>query len=598
MKDSPALVSPAVDGLVMGGASLLLFLGCAAVERAGGASAFARAWDAVAVVVAALNGAHFAATSWRLYRSREAIARFPLTAALVPAVVLGGVAASFAWPLAVAPYFIKLFLLWSPYHYSGQTVGLAVLYARRAGTPLEPLERRCLSAFVFGTFLFSVARAEVQLNRFDYLGVAYPSLGLPHWVASAALAATALAGAGLLGLALRRRARLPWLFFVPPAAQLVWFGFGPGSALFYPLVPMFHGAQYLLVSWYLHLSERRQEKSRDSDAVESARWAAGSLAGYVVLFLALPKLLSAATGTTFVFATAVFTGGVQLHHFFVDGVIWRLRAPALAKTMGAALALAFALALPAVAAPDRFVVVRTDAGDFAFKLHAGAPKHGAKLAKLFASGAYDGVTVNKLDPTRFAAFGSAPNAPDAIRLPVENGGPAVPGAVVMAHQHGDADAGETAFVVLYAELKAMEGRFSVVGELAGGRNTFEALKSAPLDGASRPVTAVKILSTEVVAAIPELRGPGPEALGGAGEKSRRNALLRAAALFAFVAAALFAFAPELGRWAPSAALLGVLAAFFLVFAACVPRATSSAWISVPLLAATIGVFKLMSRFES
>ncbi|UPT74577.1 MAG: hypothetical protein M0D55_02250 [Elusimicrobiota bacterium] len=302
-------MSPAVDALVMGGASILLFGACRLAERGAGAAALSSAWDGVAVVVAALNGAHFAATSWRLYRSREAMARFPLTAALVPAAVLAGVAASFAWPLAVAPHFVKLFLLWSPYHYSGQTVGLSVLYARRAGTDYAPLERRALSAFVFGTFLLSVARAEVQLNRFDYLGIAYPSLGLPPWVATAFLAATALAGTAFLALVLRRRAALPALAFVPPAAQLVWFFWGPSSALYYPLVPMFHGAQYLFVSWFLHVQERRQEGAPASAVpLDSARWAGGSLAGYVLLFLALPKLLSAATGTSFLFATAIFTG--------------------------------------------------------------------------------------------------------------------------------------------------------------------------------------------------------------------------------------------------------------------------------------------------
>jgi hypothetical protein len=67
------------------------------------------------------------------------------------------------------------------------------------------------------------------------------------------------------------------------------------------------------------------------------RWGGWSLAGYVVLFLALPKLLSMTTGVSFFFATAVFTGGVQLHHFFVDGVIWRLRTPHLAEAMTASL---------------------------------------------------------------------------------------------------------------------------------------------------------------------------------------------------------------------------------------------------------------------
>jgi hypothetical protein len=106
---------------------------------------------------------------------------------------------------------------------------------------------------------------------------------------------------------------------------------------------MFHGAQYLFVSWFLHLQERRLEgapRSLAGAAKETARWGGWSLAGYLVLFLALPKLLSELTGLSFFFTTAVFTGGVQLHHFFVDGVIWRLRTPHLGKAMTAPLSAA------------------------------------------------------------------------------------------------------------------------------------------------------------------------------------------------------------------------------------------------------------------
>ncbi len=340
------LVGPTVDALVMGAASIALYAFCLAFEGRAGGAMMSSAWEATAVLVAAFNGSHFAATSYRLYRSPQAMRQFPLTAALVPVVVLAGVAASFRWPLAVAPYFIKLFLLWSPYHYSGQTIGLSALYARRAGITLEPVERKALDVFVFGTFLASAARAEAQINRFDYLGIAYPSFGLPSWVAWACATVMAAGAVAFLFLAARRRSRgqgLPWIVFVAPAAQFTWFILGPRSALYYPLVPMFHGAQYLFVSWFLHLQERRLEgapRSLMGAATETARWGGWSLAGYFVLFLGVPLLLARTTGYSFFFTTAVFTGGVQLHHFFVDGVIWRLRTPHLSKAMTAPLSAA------------------------------------------------------------------------------------------------------------------------------------------------------------------------------------------------------------------------------------------------------------------
>lgn len=340
---APYLVSPAVDALVMGGASIALYAACRLFEGNAGSHMINAVWEASAMLIITLNGTHFAATSYRLYRSPAAMRQFPLTTALVPLIVLAGVAASLRWPLAIAPYFIKLFLLWSPYHYSGQTIGLSALYARRANLTLEPAERRALDGFVFGTFLASVSRAESSVDHFDYMGIAYPAFGLPAWVTWACLTVMALCGMAFLLLAARRQARgqgLPWIIYVAPAAQFTWFILGPRSALFYPFVPLFHGLQYLFVSWFLHLQERRLEgapRSLAGAATETLRWGAWSGAAYVVLFLALPKLLAQATGLSFLFTAAVFSGGVQLHHFFVDGVIWRLRTPHLSKAMTAPL---------------------------------------------------------------------------------------------------------------------------------------------------------------------------------------------------------------------------------------------------------------------
>ena len=50
-------------------------------------------------------------------------------------------------PLIVAPVFLKVFLLWSPYHYSGQTVGLTMIDARRTALRFPPWARLSLSGF-------------------------------------------------------------------------------------------------------------------------------------------------------------------------------------------------------------------------------------------------------------------------------------------------------------------------------------------------------------------------------------------------------------------------------------------------------------------
>lgn len=271
-----------------------------------------------------------------------------------------------------------------------------------------------------------------------------------------------------------------------------------------------------------------------------------------------------------------------------------------------ALALAVLLAAPAAAAPafrPERAIVRTDAGDLVLAFYAGAPRHAEKLLKLMAAGAYDGAPLAKIDATRFAAFGSAPRAPKAVRLPVENGGEHRYGVVSMAHQGGDADAGETAFVILYADLAGMNGRFSSVGEVTGGREVLESLKRVPVDGADRPVRPIAIRSTSVVAtesalARQTLRGPDLSSLGRPELLSRRGVLLGLGTLLLLVAGALLLLSPDLPKASVSVALLAGLAGFFCLFAVYAGEAAASAPLSVGLFAATVAVFRLMRRFES
>ncbi len=129
-----------------------------------------------------VNWPHFSATNYRLYHSRQNIAQYPVTALALPFLIMGAMLASFYSPLGIAPYFVKLYLLWSPYHFSGQTVGITMIYARRAGFPIGRLERLGLSGFVFGTYVYSTAREEVKTTLEHEYDVFFPRFGLPEIV--------------------------------------------------------------------------------------------------------------------------------------------------------------------------------------------------------------------------------------------------------------------------------------------------------------------------------------------------------------------------------------------------------------------------------
>lgn len=337
-RDGTYVVSPAVDLAMVGGASILViaamrFLHSGARTQGVISTAYLLMWI--------VNWPHFSATSYRLYGSRENMRQYPVTAFVTPLFALMGVAASLADPDGVAPAFVKLFLIWSPYHFSGQTLGVTLLYARRAGFEIRPWERRILTGCIYGTFLGMTARGELGSQTLTYFGVKYPTFGIPTWMAQGLLyGAYGFAAAFVLvalGWLWRSRGRMPLVLVVVPAAQFVWFMPGVGTASGYEFVPFFHSLQYLFLAWALNLRETLdQGGGKPSSAfvlAETGRWGAVNFLGGMTLFWIFPRLGMWASGLDLHLAEGIVISGVQIHHFFVDGVIWRLRNPRVASPL-------------------------------------------------------------------------------------------------------------------------------------------------------------------------------------------------------------------------------------------------------------------------
>jgi len=278
------------------------------------------------------NWPHFAATSYRLYHSKDNVRQYPLTALLAPLLVACGALGSFASPGQVAPYFIKLVTIWSPYHFSGQTLGVCLIYARRAGFSFNKKERFALSSFIYSTFIAQTVRYEMGLQTFNDSGIPYPSLGLPSWAGTAAniwMAASAVLLVVMLARSCAKARRLlPPIVLLPALTQWVWFAPGGNWRSFAEFVPFFHSLQYLMIAWSLQLKERLDAggliPSKRYVFSESARWGLKNFGLGAALFWGLPHL-AALMGAPLAFSTGVIVGAVQLHHFFVDGVIWKLK---------------------------------------------------------------------------------------------------------------------------------------------------------------------------------------------------------------------------------------------------------------------------------
>ena len=138
-----------IDFLFIGGFSLLFFFWVAFVVPD---MPLATVLPAALFLKYAVNYPHFSATIYRFYRSPNNIREYPMTGIVWPALILLAIWAGIQSPALFTPYFITLYLIWSPYHFSGQTTGLTMLYARRSGFFIGKKERFALSAFTFGLF--------------------------------------------------------------------------------------------------------------------------------------------------------------------------------------------------------------------------------------------------------------------------------------------------------------------------------------------------------------------------------------------------------------------------------------------------------------
>jgi hypothetical protein len=325
---SPYFVNWWADALLIGGLSIITWLGL----RAFYTGADTKPFVTIALVLSLfVNFPHFSATVYRLYQSSEHMRQFPVTAWGLPFIIFGAVFACFWQPETVAPYFLLLFFFWSPYHYSGQTVGITMVYARRCGYPIGRRERLALAAFVFSAFLYGATHMQ-ENGLTDFYGMPVPILAFPAWIGPAALAVMCAGASVFAGFAVAwcraQRRLLPPIVLLPALAHFVWFVPGASLKSFLIVIPLFHSLQYLLIALVVQLKLRINGKGAERSwrrvRVEALRWGARNITGGVLLFIGLP-LCFVWLPLPFVTIAGIIAAAVNVHHFFVDGVIWKLR---------------------------------------------------------------------------------------------------------------------------------------------------------------------------------------------------------------------------------------------------------------------------------
>lgn len=303
------------------------------------------AWpvSAAALLGLLVSGPHYGATLLRVYEQRDDRRRYAVFTVWLTLVlfVAFAVAVHVHW---LGSLLLTAYVTWSPWHFAGQNYGLSVMFLRRRKVPLPLLAKRLLYASFLLSFVISflVIHGKGALLRFATVpqdaDAAYQvlPLGIPKGVLDGLLPAVFVVYLGVLAVAvvlLLRRSTLrelapslllvatQALWFIVPSLLLLWHG-GMGDGLPFAAIwiSTAHAAQYLWVTAYY--ARQAAPHSGLGGWLGRCLLAGSAVTAFPALLFA-PNLLGGVPWDTglgvLLFSVA------NLHHFVLDGAIWKLR---------------------------------------------------------------------------------------------------------------------------------------------------------------------------------------------------------------------------------------------------------------------------------
>jgi hypothetical protein len=326
---SASIISPVVDFLLVGGLSLAIFI---PLLLSGRSDLVIVGAGAQALFATAINMPHFMASYRLVYRSREMILKHKWASIYVPAILL--VYSAFAlWEAQSSPALVivlvtvaSAYLAW---HYTGQVWGMMASYAYLAGTSFDKRERFLVRTSLRILLVWHVTwLLDTQLRD--------PSMVRPAYVVVSAgtLVAFVLGAIGLVKL-YRRTGQVP-----PARALVAWFAIfvwyammaRDPKAIFW--IQIAHALQYLAFPIRVEINRTVATRARSAARVgiHMALYALGLIVASILIGQIVPGRAMDIIGGMYgeepgKAAPILLLMMVNIHHFFTDGVIWKISNP-------------------------------------------------------------------------------------------------------------------------------------------------------------------------------------------------------------------------------------------------------------------------------
>lgn len=325
-----SILSPRVDFWLTSGLSLLVVGAVVGwtLLRGGAEGATEGILGKLVLFQLLINWPHFMISYWLLYSRKDSLRDYPAATLIVPAIlVLLGVAAmlpifggsgpgSLGLVMSTVIWtFASFYLAW---HYTGQCWGMMMSFGHLSGLKLPATERLVLRNGLRVMIGWHVVWALQTLPQLPLIGPLQSQAAMRLFDALAALAFAS--GAWALTMAARRGGGIDLRVVGAWAVLYLWYVLLAVNPEAFMLVQLSHSLQYL--GFPMRVEMNRAGSRR---ALRAALIYGGSVAGGFLVFYVPEFWLVSATGApTLLAMLGVF---VNIHHYYTDSAIWKLKKP-------------------------------------------------------------------------------------------------------------------------------------------------------------------------------------------------------------------------------------------------------------------------------
>jgi hypothetical protein len=345
------LFNPVVDFLCLGGASLIALVLLSFVKPAS-------AWQPQMALMAAIaanfiNHPHFAHSYQIFYRDFRTKAfgdsyplwlrrRYLFAGVLVPILLAGfflvGILSGNPRVLGTGANVMTFFVGW---HYVKQGYGMLMVDAALKRRFFDDKEKKILLGNAYACWIASWLGINWAIKDSDYWGLPNVAIPVPDLLFQAGIAVAFVTTGVMLYMLGRKTAsgtRPPLNGTIAYLTSLyAWLLLARINPLYVLIIPAFHSLQYLLVVWRFQLN---RERALSANAARPGRQMTMRLAAFAVIGLILgfvgfwfaPSLLNKVVAydrevfgvAMFLFVFWIF---INVHHYFLDSVMWRRENP-------------------------------------------------------------------------------------------------------------------------------------------------------------------------------------------------------------------------------------------------------------------------------